>query len=96
MQVTVIASFKAKNGFAQLLKTELLKLIAPGIQEEGCISYDLHQSLDDPGLFLFHENWRSRDDLDRHLEMPYIRELLRRTENMLAQPISVQLFERIG
>lgn len=96
MQVTVIASFRAKEGLAQSLKTELLKVIAPTLQEEGCINYDLHQSLEEPGLFLFYENWRSREDLDRHLNMPYIRQLLRRTENMLAQPVSVQLFERIG
>ncbi len=96
MQVTVVATFKAKSGYEQTLKTELLKLIPPTIQEEGCINYDLHESLEEPGLFLFHENWRSREELDQHLSMPYVTAMLRRTQDMLAQPVSVRLFERIG
>ena len=30
---------------------------------------DLHQSLDDRACFTLYENWRSKEDLDQHLQM---------------------------
>ncbi|MFK7900077.1 MAG: putative quinol monooxygenase [Cyclobacteriaceae bacterium] len=42
-QLTIVAKILAKEGKRELVKAELLKLIAITKQEEGCINYDLHQ-----------------------------------------------------
>lgn len=96
MQVTVVAVIKAKTGCNDALRAELLKLVGPTMQEEGCINYDLHESQEEPGHFLFYENWKSKEALDRHLKMPYIGEMLRKAEPLLAEPVDIQLFRRIG
>jgi len=96
MQVTVIATIKAKAGCEAAVEKELLALIPPTLTEEGCINYDLHRSSDDPRIFLFYENWRSKRDLDLHLEKPYLKRFGERTENLLDGDVEILLFEKIG
>jgi quinol monooxygenase YgiN len=76
-KVTVFALLKAKPGMEELLKQELLALLGPTRTEEGCINYDLHQSLEHKGQFRFYENWTSTGLLERHLESgpPYLHQL---------------------
>jgi quinol monooxygenase YgiN len=58
-------------------RDELLKLlntfVKPTRAEPGCVDYHFHVSNSDPNLFIFYENWRSRRDLDEHLQTPILR-----------------------
>jgi quinol monooxygenase YgiN len=94
--LTVIAVLKAKAGKEEALKEAITGCIAPTRAEEGCINYDLHQSLDNKGTFTLYENWRSKQDLDAHLQMPYLQALLGRAEELFSEPPDIQLMERIG
>ena len=55
--LTVVAIMEAKPGQEVALRQVLLGLVPVTRQEPGCLNYDLHQAADDPGRFLFHENW---------------------------------------
>ena len=93
--VTVIAIFKAKQGRDSELKQELLKLLSPTRAEDGCINYDLHQASDGAGNFLFHENWTTREALDKHLETPHLKAFLARSNELLGQPLEITFWNRI-
>jgi quinol monooxygenase YgiN len=96
MQVTVLAQIKAKPGMETQLRDELLALIGPTHSEEGCINYDLHQSNEDPAHFIFYENWKAQEDLDQHLKKPYLEAFLGKADEILAEPVEIKLFTRIG
>ena len=81
-QVSVVARIKAREGKEDELREETLKLIEPTRSEEGCLNYDLHQGTEDPSIFFFYENWRSQQDLDEHLEMPYLKEYAEKLEDL--------------
>ncbi|MDG4874073.1 antibiotic biosynthesis monooxygenase [Mesorhizobium sp. WSM4935] len=53
--------------------------------------YDRHRHVDpaDPCVFMFYENWRSKDDLERHLAMPHWKPLFGRLDDLVARPTSV-------
>ncbi len=72
--LTVIAKLKAKSGYEEQLYEELRNLVEPSRAEEGCINYDLHGSLDEPGTFMFYENWESRPLWEQHMESPHLNE----------------------
>ncbi len=95
-QLSVTARVRAKRGMESRVREECLALVAPSRGEKGCINYDLHQSIDDPALFLFYENWESREDLERHLETAHALRFDERTEGMLAEPEEITLWEMIG
>jgi len=96
MAVTVLAIIKAKSGMEAQVEKALRELIEPTRQEPGCINYDLHVLLDDSTVFMFHENWQSKEDLDEHLNKPYLENFLSQAETILAEPVIISLYEQIA
>lgn len=70
--IYVIATLRVKPGkLPQLL--EAAKLVMAGTRkEEGCIFYDLNQSVSDPDQLTFIERWTSRDALAKHFEAAHM------------------------
>jgi quinol monooxygenase YgiN len=96
MALTVVATFVAKPGKENHLQEELLARIEPTRKEAGCIGYDLHQAIDNPATFIFLESWKSKEDLDQHLQMPYLQSLLGLVGELCAQEPSIVLANQIG
>ena len=94
-QIVVTATVHAGEGFEAEIERELLALIAPSRAEEGCIKYELHRNTDDASLFMFHEIWASREDLDRHMSQPSMDAFDERTQSMLAEPVEIAFWERL-
>jgi quinol monooxygenase YgiN len=94
--LAVVAHVKAKPGKETEVRKELLSLVAPSRTDPGCINYDLHQSIDNPALFLFHENWTSKTHLDQHLAKPDLQAVLARVGKLVAEPPQITLWEKIA
>jgi quinol monooxygenase YgiN len=94
--LTVVARIKAKAGMEERVREELMALVAPTHAEPGCVNYDLHQSIDKPAEFLFHENWVSKQDLDDHLKTPHLQSFLGKAEEILAEPVDITLWNMIS
>ncbi|MGJ8695245.1 MAG: putative quinol monooxygenase [Verrucomicrobiaceae bacterium] len=82
-KLTIVANIFAKEDQVDLVKSELLKVIAPTRAEEGCLNYDLHQDDGNPAHFFFYENWESRDLWQAHMESAHVVALLAATEGAL-------------
>jgi quinol monooxygenase YgiN len=95
-RITVIARIKARPGMEERVRQELLKLLGPTRAEKGCINYDMHEAVDDPSSFLFHENWASEDDLQRHLQTPHLRHWFAQSTTLLAGPVEISRWTRVG
>ena len=94
--ITVVAQIKAKPGKENQVRQELLSLVAPSRKDAGCLNYDLHEALDNPALFLFHENWTSKAHLDAHLQKPDLQATLARVGKLVADPPQITLWKKIG
>ncbi len=94
--LTVIARVKAKSGKEAEVHRELMSLIDPSRKDPGCINYDLHRSHNDAACFMFHENWESREHLDRHLAKPDLQAVLARVGQLVAEPPEISLWDKIG
>lgn len=70
--LTIVAKITAKEDKIALVKSELIKLIAPTKKEEGCINYDLHHDNEQKNIFLFYENWQTRDLWLKHMDAHHI------------------------
>lgn len=95
-KVTVVATFKSKAGMEDTVRSAILAVVAPTRAEAGCINYDLHQTTDDPSLFMLHENWVSQKDLDAHLAMPYLQDLLAKADDLFAEPVGIAIWQMIS
>ena len=84
-KLTIVASILAKQGYTTLVKSELKKLIAITRAEKGCINYDLHQDNENENLFLFYENWESRELWQDHMQNSHITAYKEATEGAVAE-----------
>ena len=82
--LTVIARLKAKDGCEDRLGVMLRALVTPTRAETGCITYDLHRSSDDPGLFIFYENWENRSLWEDHMKSPHLLDFDGKQESVTA------------
>ncbi len=83
--LTVVAKVVAKKGFVDSVKSELLKLVAPTRNEEGCIEYRLHQDNDDPVVFIFYENWKSEACLGKHMNSDHFKSYVTAIDGMIEE-----------
>jgi quinol monooxygenase YgiN len=94
-QMSVFALVKAKPGMAETVKQELSALVGSTLAEEGCINYDLHQSVDHAEHFRFYENWTSKELLDRHLQSAHVKRFIAKADQLLAEPPEITLWDKL-
>lgn len=82
--VTFTVILRAKEGQQTLVEAELRALVGPTRREEGCLQYDLHRSADQPGAFLLHEVWASREHHAKHTKTPHFLRWDARKDALLA------------
>jgi quinol monooxygenase YgiN len=45
---------------------------------------------------MLYENWVSKKDLDEHLKMPYLQDIVAKADDMLAEPIGIAFYRMIS
>ena len=84
VKLTIVARIEAVPEKTELVRSELLKLVQPTRREAGCIQYDLHQDNNDPSVFLFYENWQSRELWQAHMNSAHIAAYAKATDGAVA------------
>lgn len=74
---------RAAPGREDDLRQALIALVEPTSREEGSVDYVLHESIEEPGLFVFYENWESAERLGAHLEAPHLQDFVAKMGDLL-------------
>lgn len=90
--LVVLVAIKAKPGCEQELQSRLRALVAPSLNEQGCLGYRFLRVADDPSAWLLHESWESREDLDRHCAAPHLCAFREGMHEVLACEMTAQFF----
>ena len=88
-QLTIIAKLRAKAGIESRVRETFGALRTPTHKEDGCVYYELHQSLENPREFVFYENWTSAAHLDAHLKTPHVQAAFQIAPEFLDGPIEI-------
>ena len=91
-QLTLVATLKANPGRSEELGKRLSALVAPTRAETGCINYDLHRSTEDADVWMFYENWRSKTDLDLHIQTPYLQALIKDLPDLTVDGLKLHFY----
>jgi quinol monooxygenase YgiN len=95
-RVTLIARFRAREGHEERVRSELLALIPPATSEKGSVTYNLHEAADDPTLFMFYENWLSREALEAHLKKTNLIAWRAIAAELLEEPVDITLWQLLA
>ncbi len=95
-QLTNLALIRARPGLTQALGAALAALVSPTRAESECLSYEVHQSLDDSHVWLVYENWRSAEGLEAHMRAPHLRAFLKLAPDLAACDMAQRRFAMIS
>ncbi len=95
-KVRVIARAMARDGKADELKAQMLKMVKPTHAEDGCIFYELFES-NIPGLFYYNELWQSQAHLDAHAASKHFTTILlgKEVKELLREPLEVSFLQEV-
>lgn len=93
---TIIGTVVAKPEKRDELMRILTAQVAPTRAEPGCISYDFHGDKSDPNVFVFYENFVSKEALDEHLKKAHLKPLMDRLDELLAEPVDIRYLEMLS
>ena len=68
----------------------LLSMIETAGKEKGCLGYDVFRDIDGKTVFNLIEEWKTREDLDRHIRSERFSVLLG-TKSLLAKPLGIKI-----
>ncbi|WP_134087739.1 putative quinol monooxygenase [Olivibacter sp. XZL3] len=88
MKINLTAFIKSKTDCTEEIKGVLKDLVVQSKKEPACLQYDLHQSVEDPNVFIFHEVWKDEEGFALHNEQPYIK-TFRQTASEKLQEIPI-------
>ena len=60
-------------------------------KEKGCVSYELHASVNDPDVFVFVERWETRDDLTSHSRAPHLKAWRELSAPLKVSPTEIEI-----
>jgi quinol monooxygenase YgiN len=95
-QLTLIAKLRAKPGMESRVGETFGALRTPTHKEEGCVYYEMHQSLENPREFVFYENWASAAHLDAHMKTPHFLAVIKIAPEILDGPIELSKWRMLS
>lgn len=89
--IYVVATASVKPDKREDFMTGARACIAETVKEAGCILYDCHASVGDPGRFVFVEKWESRDALMAHAKSDHLRAWRKLSADYITTPTKVEI-----
>ncbi len=93
--IRVVAHLISKPETVAETREVLLGLIGPTCDEDGCVTYELHQNTADPTDFTFIEEWTDDASLDAHLESAHLNTAREKLGELLAEPADIRRYKLI-
>jgi quinol monooxygenase YgiN len=91
--IVLVVNYRMKPGTEELAKQYIRKMQQHTRQEPGCRFYVGHQSLEDPRVFCFYEQYDDKAAFDAHRASPYFVEYVTNGLTTLAETRQAGLFE---
>lgn len=83
MNITIVANMRAKEGKQEELKDSLMQVIEPTRNESGCVSYHIHQHLEDNRNFTAYEVWVDKASVENHMKSEHMLGNSERTKDII-------------
>ena len=93
--IVLVVNYRMKPGTEELTKQYMRKMQEHTRKEPGCRMYVGHQSLEEPRLFCFYEQYDDQAALDAHRSAPYFAEYVTNGVAKLAETRQAVLYEPV-
>ena len=88
----VLAKITAKEGMVDNILNESKALIEATRKEEGCIEYNLYNSVEKKNILTFVEKWDSKESLESHIKQTHFINFGSAIENYLGKDLEISIY----
>lgn len=93
--IVLVARLKVREDVIEETKQAALAIVADSRAEDGCVNYDIHQGVDDPTVFVWHETWKNKAAIDEHFETAFFKEFFAAVQDFAVEPPQITLTKMI-
>ncbi len=93
--IKVVAQFFIRNGEVEKALTLGKELVLETRKENGCISYELCQSMKNGTHIAFIEEWENQAALDTHFQTPHFMDLVPKLLALTEQETVIAAFSKV-
>lgn len=84
-KVMVLANFYARQGEEKRLEPILYQLMEESRKENGCLTFEFFQNMENSGRYSFVEEWDNEENFSAHLAAPHLAEAKKLMSGLLMQ-----------
>ncbi len=93
-ELVLLVRFEAKDGMEERARAEMEAFIPQVIEEEACISINLHQNPDAPHEFMLYEFWSDKAFfMGPHRETPYMKAMVERSSEFMKGSMDMSIWD---
>lgn len=93
-QLSIVATIVVKDSYKDELEKVFRNLVDGTRKEEGNVSYDLHQDVQNPLKYIILEVWKSQSDISKHNEMVHFKAFLSAIEGKV-ESVDINVVKKI-
>ena len=93
--IKVVAKSYAKEGKVDKILELLKELVEKTVIEEGCISYELFQDLEDPKAIVFIEEWESEEALSKHMASEHFKRIVPQLNELREKTSEINKYKKV-
>lgn len=94
-QIVLIARLKVREDAIEEAKQAAFEIVADSRAEEGCVNYDVHQAIDDPTVFIWHETWKSKAAIEEHFKTDFFKRFSTKVEKLAVESPQITLTKMV-
>lgn len=91
--ITIIAKCTVKEDKIQAFKTLAKELVNESKKEEGCLSYELNQDVNNGNILTFIEQWENKEAIDSHNNSAHFKFIVPKLGELQEKESEVNLYE---
>src|SRR5688572_6767904 len=95
-KIVLVARLKVRADAVEEAKKAAFDIVAASRAEKGCLNYDVHQAIDDPTVFFWHETWKNKAAVDEHFETDFFKDFSAKVGEIAAEPPQITLTKMIS
>jgi quinol monooxygenase YgiN len=92
----IICELRCEADNRERVRQLVLQFVEPARLEDGCLYYDLYQTIDDPNTFFIIDGWASQDAMDAHANNDHVAEIMKDLHPLLVFGPHLTLSTRVS
>ena len=93
--ITIVAKSIIKNGMKENFRQTARELIVKSREEEGCISYNLYEDIDNEDILVFIEEWKDQNVIQLHNESKHFNDIIPRLAKLRKGNPEIKCYRKI-